>query len=458
MVGSKLKLRVPILVLMILLIACEKQVVDEVSNVNGRSISHDDFIFAYETSPSSFQTGPKERAYKQVLDRIIQRILLSQEAQKRGLHTDEEIAEELRLLEDAAIRRELFRINVREQVQISNEVCRQAFSRGQQTLWVRHAVLGSKPAQVLNIWDSAWTHSSINPTSETYVSDLFGKVDLVRWNDLDQELEEILFGLEINELSAPILRKGNVHIFQLVNIETNQMVSENSYLLEKEHYRATIQKRREHAVAFSYVKDIMEPQNLIIRREALDVLSQVLWSHNSSKDALTDKSSEIQDLSDVTLDEISNLELANYQSGTMSVGDFRTYYKMNPIDLSQNSLEALQYNLTNAIGIYVRDIVFAEIGRREGLTELPEVSQDYQYWQERLLAARMETRIFQEVQDEFTNTDEDISLQANERLNQLCAELKQDADIKTDTAALMEIKTSDAGLPRKIDFFASYLN
>ncbi len=447
-----------ILLILIFLLSCQKQVSDEVSSVNGRSISQDDFIFAYETSPRSLQSGSKAQAYNKVLDRIIQRILLSQEAEKLGIQNEDETARELQLLEDAAIRRELFREKVCDQVHISDESLRSAFYRGQQTLWVRHADLGSNPPPVLNNWSSSWTHTSINPTNKTLTSEAFGDVDLISWNDVDQQLEDILFGMKLNELSPPIKRNGTFHVFQLVNIETNQMASENNYLLEKEHYHSIMQKRIEHIAAFNYVKKIMAPQNLIIRRESLNLLSQILWSHNTSKDELADNSSENSDLPGVNLDNISDMELATYASGSMSVGDFRLFYKMNPVDLSQKSLEALQYNITNAIGIYVRDVVFAEIGRQEGLAELPEVRQDFRYWQERLLAAKMEASIFQDVKDESPTASNDLNLKANEKLNLLCAELKQSAHIDINNDVLMGIKTSDAGLPRKIDFFASYLN
>ena len=113
----------------------------EVSRVNDRSISKADFVFAYETSPSSILTGSKALSYKRVMDRLIKRVLLAQEAENRELQDVPETAEALILLEDAAIRRELFRQAVRQQVQISDEDCRLAFNRAQQTLWIQHVVL-----------------------------------------------------------------------------------------------------------------------------------------------------------------------------------------------------------------------------------------------------------------------------------------------------------------------------
>ena len=453
-----LRLKLPLIALLFLLIACEQKSAQVVSEVNGRSISTTDFVYAYETSPRSVLDGSKEMAYRQVLDRMIQRILLSQEAERTGLQQDPEIARALRYLEDGAIRRQLFMEHVRQAIQVSDNDCRRAFNTAQRTLWIQHAVLDTVEQVRPGYWDPEWTHVQINPTLKTVTSGEFGAFDLVNWNDLDADLEEILFALELGEVSKPLLKAGSYHVFRLVNEESNRMASENQFLLEQEHYRTAITKRREHALAFDFVQTVMQPENLLIRRQTLEAFTQLLWQHHLNRDSLkTQPPGElVLPAGDGT--ELNALELATFTSGSLSVADFRFIYRMNPLDLSTTSAGQLQKDLVNAIGLYVRDVVFAQQGRAEGLAAVPEVQADYAYWKERLLASRMEDLVYQKVARSDSALVEDASSLAAAELQDLVTTLKQSADISINEALLMGIETSDAGLARKIDFFASHLN
>jgi len=446
-----------VLFVIILLSACSQDSQDSVAQINGRSIGVDEFVFAYETSPRSVIAGPKESAYRNVLDRITQRILLAQEAEKRGLVSDSSTQRELRQLEDSAIRRELFKQHIRNQVEVSEADCRDAFRKSQQTLWAQHTILDQRASPELDKWNPEWEHVSISPSVKSMKTAEFGLLDLVTWNDLDQNLEDILFSLEVGELTSPIFKDQAYHIFRLVNIESNQMLSENEFHLQQDHFRSALNKRREHALAFQFVQDVMQPEQLIIRRKTLDQLSHFLWQQLEAESLKAQFPGELNTLPN-TLDDMELDELATYASGKLTVDDFRFYYRMNPYELSNTSLNDLQNSLVNAIGIYVRDIVFAEKGRAEDLSEIASVQEDFSYWKERLLAAKLENAIKESVVASSGTETEQAVQAASQEFDQLCESLTKNAKIRVNKKVLMSIQTSDEGLGRKIDFFAGYLN
>ncbi len=447
-----------IILLLCLLAACERRSPRGLAQVNGRSISQDDFVYAYETSPRSVLTGPRQTVYNRVLDRMIQRILMAQEAERLGLQKVTGTTRELEGLENAAIRRELFRRNIRDSVQVSDEDCRNAFAKDQQTLWVQHTVVDSLEQIIPGRWNPTWVHVGINPATKTVERAGFGKLDIISWNDVDLKLEEVLYGLDLNEVSAPILQGGATHIFRIVNIETNIMTSENQYLESREHYSNALKKRQEHTLAFNFVQEIMTPENLVIRRQTLEQLAQVIWQHNPEMDSIAGGSVSELSPPELDLDVINDLELASFKSGNMLVEDFRFYYKMNPYKLSRTSPDDLQKDLINAIGIYVRDIVFTSQGRAAGFAEAPAVREDVKYWQERLLASKLEAYIYERITVPETELPEETNKIVEQELNELFNNLKQVAAISIDEKMLMTIKTSDEGLTRRIDFFAGYLN
>ncbi len=450
--------KIILLLVVCLLVACEKQSPEGLIHVNGRAISADEFVFSYETSPRSVISGPKEKAYNQVLDRLVERVLLAQESQRRGLDQEPENARALRYLEDAAIRRELFREKIRNVTMITQGDMRHAFAMDQKTLWIQHVILDSITDEKPVAWNPNWTHTPINPTLKNVELEGVGMVDQVGWNDVDLELEKALYDLELNDWTAPIEKYGQSHLFRLLNIETNQMSSENQFIQEQEHYQSTLRKREEHARSFAFVQETMQPENLIIKGQVLEQLTQVLWSFKSNPDVVIGEDESEFELEAIRLDDIGASKLAQFKSGELTVDDFRFYYQMNPQKLEANSPAALRQKLVNAVGIYVRDVVFAEMGRNEGLHQRKEVTEDYRYWQERLLAAKLEQHIQVLSKDEngtdSTQTD-DI---ASRMLTELSTTLRNQAVISVDMDMLMSLETSDAGLPRKIDFFTTYLN
>ena len=447
-----------LLFLIFMIGACERQSQEEIGVVNGRSISAEEFIFSYETSPQSVTAGAKESAYDAVLERLVERVLLSQESQRRGLDQDPETIRELTYLEDAAIRRELFRDQIRENTFISDEDTRTAFSMSQKTLWIKHIVLESKISDKPEAWNPEWRHESINPGTKTVYDPEFGSIDLIAWNDVDTDLESILYGLTLNDWTGPIEKNGQTHLFRLVNIETNQMVTENQYYEKQEHYQSALRKRVEHDRSFAFVQEVMKPQNLIIKRPALEQLTQVLWAARVNQDSLTGSDGAEFKENLPTLDEIGSLVLGHFKSGDLTIEDFRFYYQMNPQKLEAENMDGLRYKLVNAVGMYVRDIVFAELGREDGLQYREPVIEDYQYWQERLLASKLEQQIYELAASEDDIDKDDHEQMATQMLAELSSSLRDEATIKVDRDLLLKLKTSDEGLPRKIDFFTAYLN
>jgi len=446
------------LVFVFLTIACEQQSSNELAIVNGRVVTGSDFVFAYETSPSAMLSGPRDQVYHRVLNSIIDKILLTQAAEEQGLDDQPQTASELKSLEAAAIRRELFRRHVRLQVKVTDQDCRAAYQKAQQTLWIQHAVFDSTHWVNPGRWDPKWELVAINSSCKTRNTKQYGLVNLITWNDLDQQLEDLLYSLSLGEVSQPLRSKGVIHLFRLVNSETNNMTSENSYVAEREHFQTAIRKRAEHALAFEYVQEIMQPQHLLIHRDVLEQLTGILWQRRLVADSLEQQRGGEVSFADADLDDLDDLELASFKTGRLLIKDFRFEFKMNPLELSRSSVPALRQNLINAIGIYVRNIVFAAQGNGEQLGTVPAVIDDNQYWREQLLAAKMEASIQQVAASPPAGVSKVSKRQPDLKLSELLVQLRGQAAIDINENLLQTIRTSDTGLPHKIDFFASYLN
>ena len=89
------------------------------------------------------------------------------------------------------------------------------------------------------------------------------------------------------------------------------------------------------------------------------------------------------------------------------------------------------------------------------LEELAEVKKEKVRWSEKILANELKRSVYKNI--EQSNNKSDLSRQYSKKLKEMLTGLRQGADISINRDRLYNIKTSDQGLSRKIDFFAKHL-
>jgi len=361
---------------------------------------------------------------------------------ERELDREPGIARELDYLMEAAVCRELYRQKVGEATVISDEQCREAYLRDQTDLWVQHTAFDMNKPMDAPFTDMKWEHVPIHPGLKQIRENGVVVADVVSWNQVDRELEDLLYSLPLNKVSTPVQMGDKRHCFRVINRETTQMESEAAYNLEMDRYLAATRKRMEHERAFALVRETMQPQELTFKGPVVEELVNILWEVRQEG---LPENQEGEGAGLPRLEALGDEVLAVFGGREYTVADFRFHYKMNPLELDDESRPALQKSLFNAVGIYVRDRVFAELGRAAGYDELDRVRDDFQYWRERLLAQRLTARI-QEPDD------------STESIAELLQDLRKQARIRVDEKRLLAVETSDVGLTRPIDFFAKTLN
>ncbi len=444
-----------------LLCSCEQISPDKnlqaVAEVNNRLITADEIRFAYELCPRKITQLGKQKALNFILEEIIDQTLLAKEAARLNL-ANQQIKRTVEYYKRAETNRQLYHKHIRDSVQIRDAELRQAYKRSLITLYVKHYQTNNhQEAKQISTGQITPGHQSISPVTETKSLPPYGKVDLITWNNIQWEWENLLHELPLYQRSKPIWNDGIYHIFQVLDQEKNMISTENNYMSRKSSLESAIRKRKEHHRGFEFVQRIMQPQHLVIKGEVLQGLTDFIWSENRPKR---------QEIQYIKIKEIapqikqkinlSNQIIADYSAGNLTVADFLFYYRLNPQVISFKSKKHIKSSLTNAIATYVRDIVFADIGIKEGLDECLTVKREAQQWREKLLANEMKKIIHQQSVQNCADSSEIWQIyQAN--LDHLIQKLRNNAEIHIDKEILMAIQTSDEGLPRKIDFFAKYL-
>jgi len=353
-----------------------------------------------------------------------------------------------------AINRELYLKHIRTPITVAESEEREAFHRSKMTLFVKHFE-SEKEEDLKNVLKgiTPFKHTPIYPGIEEKTLDVFGPVDVIGWNDVHDDLEEQLFNLPVHQCSEPIFDGRYYHVFKVVEQEREVLVRENDFQANRESIHGILRKRKEVKAASQFVQDVMAPQKLIIKADALNKLTEKIWDNRpASVDPQIQyiSNDEIKYIADKEKDIITQ-PLAVFKDGTLTVSDILLQYKVNPQKISYDSKLALRESLKNSVALYVRDWVFSEKGIREKLDRLPSVKEEEQTRKEYLLAQKMVNHLYRETAIDSTSDEK-----FQEYLDAVIFELKENADIQIYEEQLMAVNTTDEGLSRKVDFIAVY--
>ena len=429
---------------------------EPVAIIADRPISADEFAFAYEMAPRSITSLPKQKARKVILDQLIERITLAREAERLHLDQDTLLEKTVDFYERLAINRELYLKHVRQPVKVTEKEERQVFELSRIKLYVRHfnteqidlakqASLGILPFQ----------HTALFSGVQQIELAEYGLIDQVSWRDIPQEIADILYHLPLKEFSEPYFDGNRYHVFQVVDIEKEVLLRENDFQANRESINGIIRRRKENKIAGDFVQQIMADQNVMIKAEALNLLTEEIWRDRPAETPTLEQfitNREVNTITDNSRDFLNN-PIATFSSGRMTVADILINYKVNPIKISYQSKMAMRESMKNAVGMYVRDWVFSEKGRKERLDRKPSVIAEERTRREHLLMRKMLTHLGREFYEQYPDTAD-----SQERLEKFIADyktnLREAEKIDVDNDNLMAVKTTDEGLARKIDFVA----
>lgn len=445
---------------LILHFGCEREIdqVKIIAEVDGRKIAVDEFVLAYEYAPTSITQQADKIAYDQILEGIIDRVMLAGVGRQQGFEADQQINRIVDYYQRAAIVRELFLDHIRAGVQVSNDEKRRAYQRGKKTLFVKHYEFDSLPDNQLTTGKLLeLEHSPMLEGLKTIDHQEYGPVDLIGWNDLRAELESILYKLELGQPSEPIWDTGKYHLFIVVDNEQEILLTENDYVAKQASIATVIRHRKEHRLAFNYVREIMAPQQLRFKSGGLKKLSDYLWQfcQKIPPELRLQQTIEIPGL----INEDTGLlkqALADFGDYSWTIEDFIFHYSVKPLPINYTNRSSVLAGVKNAAAIYIRDFVLSEQGLAEGLAERRSVKKERRYWSEQLLADRVRQEIYTDFRDQVTDSTQ-LEKQFADYYADYLSTLRGFSESNIDTSVLYSVVTSSTGLSRKINFVSTLL-
>lgn len=380
------------LVVVALVAGCDRRPLSDstIAEIDGEEITVREFAREFLFRPQFHPASKGSQAVREQYDKLVAEFLLAREAQRRKLHRDERIVQRLRWHERQAMREELYRQKVANQVQVSEAELRQAFVRRHTTLRIRHLVVASE--------EEAWRLRARLEAGEAFeavaaaVGPQKGWPILLRWGEADPELEEAAYALQVGELSLPLKVKGEFHLIRLDDVSREAILTEEDFQAEKRRLERIIRARKEDRLAREYAAGLLKGMEVRVRGELFAFLV------NSTRAALRDSVAQLPGklpaLRDEELGQLaSSLQqrlgepFVSIDGRQWTLGDFLRLVSSMPLDRRPHMHRPALFR--QELQDLIRDEFLAEQADREGLAKHPAVRAEVKRWRRILLAARM---------------------------------------------------------------------
>ena len=265
---------------MLFLVTCDRQVSDpRVAMVAGNPISLEDYQAAYVDHlkhPASFDSPEVREAF---LEEMVNRRLLSSEARKLGYDTIGVFQNRRAAYFNMCMREAHYEQVIEPQIVISDSLVREVFQYSKEKRHLKH----------LFILDSLWADSiyhwlgkggSFNEAAQNLFQGTPGEnggdLGWVRWEQLEYDLAMVAFRLQLGTYSQPVEGQFGWHIFQVLNTETNPLLPEQQFQLQRENMLTLLNTKMGESIANTEISNLMKQANIQLHTDVAEQFARVL--------------------------------------------------------------------------------------------------------------------------------------------------------------------------------------
>ncbi len=210
---------------------------------------------------------------------------------------------------------------------------------------------------------------------------------LVKAEDMDPVILEVLKDLEINTPSKPAEFQGQWYIFEVVAIE-RQPLAEADYTQKAPTYQKILYNKKAMELATAFVAETMEPMQVVTRRQGFDLLNDALWvwyRHETPARNLLHYIEEQGWETPFTQKLVDNFEapLVQFDGQTWTIRTFLEHFTPGRYILRARETQAFKARLADVVALVVRDAVFLKMAEEERLAEQPHYQQTLARWKDK---------------------------------------------------------------------------
>lgn len=366
----------------------EKEVLAMVGN---EEITVDDFKQRYQFIPvlSKDIKGKEEQFKMQFLYTLIAEKLWAKQAEELGFDTTDVIRYSFKALEKMLVRDALYRQEIDDKLELTNETLQDALNKAKYTLKVKYLIADDNE----NIEE---IYENLN-SGVSFDSLLMGRPEYnlqqdsiltVRFGELEPALEDSLFALEVGEVTKPVSVLDHWFVFYLQDKAADKM--------DAKLIRKVLEERERKRVYEKFFSKFFSDKRV-------NTNGYLFWSFAERViDVLNERRRELNRASGekVTLEDGDYVKIEN-SLGADTLGMVFIEFDDDPITLKQflrefffngfYTLTSNPYEIRGQLQLrvkrYIEREMLAREGYKRGLHKLPEVKRDINVWKENYYGA-----------------------------------------------------------------------
>lgn len=368
-----------------------------IAKIGNRELTKEEFRLRYELSPrilSSNLTDTDSLKLK-FLYSLISEKLWAIEAVDKGLANSEDFKFYYTPIEKMYVRDELFRIEIKEKVDVTESDISEGIQKYTKMLQIR--TLSSDDSSNINYLYSqlnvVGTLDSLLKINTSLVQE-FSEFEL-KFGDLkDEDLEHKLYKLSINEHTIPIQNGGNWFIFELISTKPNILTVSQKKL--QNDVEEIIRNRRTRKLYDEFYKKNFGGYALQADQELFIKVSGEFYKTIEVRirsNANIDSSGLYYLLEEDILNVKKNLgtdflkqTLFNSKYGPVKVYDFLSDLTIVDVSFKEASQSVINKVLSNELKRFMQQETFYRIGIKMGVQYSGEVKSQINLWEDNLLA------------------------------------------------------------------------
>ncbi len=357
--------------------------------VNGERISADDLYHSIHFF-SQYAANKKGRELVEAhLQLLIDKKLFAQEGRRRGFDRTPRVQQIVDWAEKDQLVKALYRDEIRNKVQVSEEELREAFFKGREQVRLRHLFVRSE-SEALDVklqLDRGVPFEAI--AAKTFRDSLLaatgGDLGWVSYDDIDENLAEVAFDLPEYLTSAPVRSRWGYHLLRVDGRRQQIFNTDTEFLRQRVALEKQVRRYKEKKAAGAFVKNYMAPLDVKMMNPTFLLLAAQIKDIVLEGQSLLPNyrpligSLEIERLRR-NLSPQSQQVLVTFKGGQWTLQDFID--RVQQLPLSDRPRIDTPANLRHDIGVMIMREFLAREAKNRGLHKDPDVRQAVQRWRD----------------------------------------------------------------------------
>jgi hypothetical protein len=257
-----------------------------------------EFRIAYLQLLKNPRTFDSKELRRQFLDELIQRCILSKEAERLGFAKSEILTNEVEAFRDKALRTQHFEKVIKPKFTIHEDEIEEAYMFTQESRKIKHLFYKTKEQA-----DSAYSALSCGASFDSLAHICFkdstlansgGDLGWVEWDQLEYDMAKAAFRQPVNMISEPIKSSFGYHLIEVTDFKKKPLITRYEYLVHKRKVKHLLEFKLGDKYGFEYVGAMMSKLHLAYNTDVMEFVKNKLKDLFKRKPSALDQTSEYQ--------------------------------------------------------------------------------------------------------------------------------------------------------------------